>query len=190
MFALPLSRETPPFQARVPPEPGAVVQAGWRGVRPGGLADPAGVRSVHALPRAFAHSVFLDDFLATGRGDHAPQLEFEQLPFNHPLFILFTSGTTGAPKCMVHSAGVGLRPGCPPARAGLHILVLHPGGARRWPVGCVGGVCVCLSVRGRTHARGWLGGVAVPGAAAEPSPETGGRSQAGEGVSEGPVRPQ
>ena len=55
-----------------------------------------------------AHSVFLEDFLATGQGDQAPQLEFEQLPFSHPLFIMFSSGTTGAPKCMVHSAGVGL----------------------------------------------------------------------------------
>ncbi|KAM7051175.1 acetoacetyl-CoA synthetase isoform 1-T1 [Molossus nigricans] len=51
------------------------------------------------------NSVFLDDFLATGKGDQAPQLEFEQLPFSHPLFIMFSSGTTGAPKCMVHSAG-------------------------------------------------------------------------------------
>ncbi|XP_070371953.1 acetoacetyl-CoA synthetase isoform X4 [Equus asinus] len=51
------------------------------------------------------NSVFLDDFLATGTGEQPPQLEFEQLPFSHPLFIMFSSGTTGAPKCMVHSAG-------------------------------------------------------------------------------------
>nr|XP_033809451.1 acetoacetyl-CoA synthetase isoform X2 [Geotrypetes seraphini] len=52
------------------------------------------------------NSVFLADFLATGKeGDQLPQLEFEQLPFNHPLFIMYSSGTTGAPKCMVHSAG-------------------------------------------------------------------------------------
>uniref|UniRef100_A0A8C6PZV6 Acetoacetyl-CoA synthetase n=1 Tax=Nothobranchius furzeri TaxID=105023 RepID=A0A8C6PZV6_NOTFU len=53
------------------------------------------------------NSVFIDDFLASGRGegDQFPQLEFEQLPFNHPLFIMYSSGTTGAPKCMVHSAG-------------------------------------------------------------------------------------
>lgn len=53
------------------------------------------------------NSVFIEDFLATGRGDAGqfPQLEFEQLPFRHPLFIMYSSGTTGAPKCMVHSAG-------------------------------------------------------------------------------------
>ncbi len=37
---------------------------------------------------------------------HAPtDIEFEQLPFDHPLFILFSSGTTGVPKCIVHGAG-------------------------------------------------------------------------------------
>ncbi|KAL6081598.1 hypothetical protein STEG23_007813 [Scotinomys teguina] len=51
------------------------------------------------------NSVFLDDFLASSTGAQVPQLEFEQLPFSHPLFIMFSSGTTGAPKCMVHSAG-------------------------------------------------------------------------------------
>ncbi len=32
-------------------------------------------------------------------------LEFVRLPFAHPLYILFSSGTTGVPKCIVHSAG-------------------------------------------------------------------------------------
>lgn len=35
----------------------------------------------------------------------AKSVTFERLPFAHPLYILFSSGTTGIPKCIVHSAG-------------------------------------------------------------------------------------
>jgi acetoacetyl-CoA synthetase len=35
----------------------------------------------------------------------AREPEFVRLPFAHPLYILFSSGTTGIPKCIVHSAG-------------------------------------------------------------------------------------
>jgi acetoacetyl-CoA synthetase len=33
------------------------------------------------------------------------QLTFKRFPFSHPLYVLFSSGTTGMPKCIVHSAG-------------------------------------------------------------------------------------
>jgi acetoacetyl-CoA synthetase len=47
-------------------------------------------------------AVLIDDFTASFQpGDIA----YQQLPFEHPLYILFSSGTTGAPKCIVHSQG-------------------------------------------------------------------------------------
>jgi acetoacetyl-CoA synthetase len=40
----------------------------------------------------------------TGAHGSAP-LAFDRLPFDHPLYVLYSSGTTGKPKCIVHRAG-------------------------------------------------------------------------------------
>jgi acetoacetyl-CoA synthetase len=46
------------------------------------------------------NSLYYEDFLSGG----TPAIQFEQLPADHPLFIMFSSGTTGKPKCMVQGA--------------------------------------------------------------------------------------
>ncbi|MCC5888508.1 MAG: acetoacetate--CoA ligase [Gammaproteobacteria bacterium] len=38
-------------------------------------------------------------------GTPSERIDFAHLPFDHPLYILFSSGTTGVPKCIVHGAG-------------------------------------------------------------------------------------
>lgn len=53
------------------------------------------------------NSCFISEFLESGKelDGSIPDLIFEQLPFDHPLFIMCTSGTTGLPKAPVHGAG-------------------------------------------------------------------------------------
>jgi len=56
------------------------------------------------------NAVHFEDFLTSEkhpatRGEHRRTIQFEQLPFDHPVYIMFSSGTTGKPKCMVQGAG-------------------------------------------------------------------------------------
>ena len=48
------------------------------------------------------NSVHYEDFLPKEKN---LEIQFEQLPFDHPLYIMFSSGTTGKPKCMVQGTG-------------------------------------------------------------------------------------
>jgi acetoacetyl-CoA synthetase len=50
---------------------------------------------------AIDHAVSWEDFAVAAEGE----MTFEQLPFDHPLYIMYSSGTTGLPKSIVHSAG-------------------------------------------------------------------------------------
>jgi acetoacetyl-CoA synthetase len=57
-----------------------------------------GKPDISSIPNA----VHWDDFISE---EEDPKLNFEQLPFDHPVYIMFSSGTTGKPKCMVQGAG-------------------------------------------------------------------------------------
>jgi len=74
------------------------------------LADLPSIEKVVVVPytqedpniQAVPNAVMYDAFRSQNEG---LSISFTQLPFDHPLYIMYSSGTTGLPKCMVQSAG-------------------------------------------------------------------------------------
>ncbi len=89
--AIPIAEKVAAIVAKLPTVERVVVIP-YLGGASAGPGDLAGIRG----------AVSWEAFLAP----HAPgPIDYVELPFSHPLYILYSSGTTGVPKCIVHGAG-------------------------------------------------------------------------------------
>ena len=112
---LPFVESHPTDYASIPHSCARSVRPASRGVHPcaadiqtGPSLPPPPPSPLSTMPASVSWASFLES--GHREDGSVPPLQFEQVPFDHPAYILFSSGTTGHPKCLVHSVGVRAAP--------------------------------------------------------------------------------